>query len=100
MSMDSEGWDRAGECGGQAGWVSRVLGPRGRKNASAWKGDEDAEERRRLVGSSCPARDGAGKESGDGDGECSPGNGEKRCDGEGGSREECGREQLDKCLSC
>ncbi|KAK0646853.1 hypothetical protein B0T16DRAFT_414383 [Cercophora newfieldiana] len=49
MSLDSDGWDR--DCGGQAGWVSRVLGPRGRKNASGWNAEEgsNSEEMRRLV---------------------------------------------------
>ncbi|KAK0623713.1 hypothetical protein B0T14DRAFT_565042 [Immersiella caudata] len=53
MSLDSEGWDRAGDCGGQEGWVRRVLGPRGRKNAR-WVQDGDGEEMRGLV--SCEER--------------------------------------------
>ncbi|KAK0704412.1 hypothetical protein B0H67DRAFT_591328, partial [Lasiosphaeris hirsuta] len=38
MSLDSEGWDRWVDDEGQVGWVRRVLGPRGRKNATVAAG--------------------------------------------------------------
>ncbi|KAK4448953.1 hypothetical protein QBC34DRAFT_464150 [Podospora aff. communis PSN243] len=65
MSVDTEEWERVRQ--GQEEWVSRVLGPRGRKNATAWV-EQESESENKEEGEGKRSASSAGQEGEKGEG--------------------------------